>query len=354
MIMVNRGIKGPDLSFYQGDPQDGLFIDFQKMKNWRDENGSGINFVIIKAGQHWWKDPAFDYNWRAAKEAKIPRASYFFLDKDGDGKTQAQLYWDILKADPGEGPLIVDFEWGSGEWEHHLEDFLVELTRLSGYPTERIWIYTGFFYWQDHGPQTQAQKDWFLRHPLWLAWYTDDPADVSVPYPWLMVTLWQKGTTDVWGPDLGVHSLELDWNEFNGDDALFRRYFIYEDETPTPAPPEGGNMHYDVIWSRGVARRTAPTTENSYTGLIYSFGVRVEVIEDNIPDTTDPTNPNKKWVKFSDGRYGASEYPDSAGVARTRMVKVEAPTPGPTEPVIVHKIDIYSDGKIAVDNGDPF
>ena len=93
-------------------------------------------------------------------------------------------------------------------------------------------------------------------------------------------------------------------------------------------------MKYTVVWSNGVSRRTAPTTSNSATTLTpYAFGTITDVVQDNIPDQTDPTNNDKRWVKFADGYYGASNYPDGAG-PKVRMEKV-VETPPPAElPVI--------------------
>lgn len=340
MVLNDQGIKGPDISFYQGDPADGLFVNFQKMKDY------GVFFTIIRAGQHNWKDSAFDYNWNEAKRVGLPRASYFFLDKDGDGKTQARFYWSLIKDDPGEGPLIVDFEWGSGFWPG-LYDFLVELTLLSGYPPNRIWIYTGKYYWQDYGPREQAKLLWFLRHPLWLANYSDTLEADEVPYPWIEPIQWQRGTTIVWGPDLGVHSLELDWNTFNGDIEEWKKYW-FTDYVPTPHEEEGETMKYRVVWSKGIARRTAPHTgradEGTYTGLVYAYGAELEVIEDNIPDENDPGNINKKWVKFSDGFFGASEYPTSGGVPAVRMQKIAEPVPVPGDKEIEKGVIYFKDG----------
>ena len=90
-------------------------------------------------------------------------------------------------------------------------------------------------------------------------------------------------------------------------------------------------MKYKVTWSRGVARRTAPhtgtATQATYTGLVYGYAAEVDVVEENIPDALDPTNENKSWIKFADGYYGAAKYPDSLGIPRDRMVKVEEPEP---------------------------
>ena len=359
MQFEDKGIYLADISFYQADPRKKQFIDFQKMKGWRDENGNGLSGVIIKAGQRDYFDPAFAVNRAGARAVGLPRAFYWFLDYAKDGKAQAQFFWDLIKDDPGEGPLIVDFEAGSGSWRHHLEDFIVELQQLSKYSADRIWIYTGYYYWMDFGPQTTNEQMWFIPYRLWLAAYTEHVDLVKVPRPWLTATMWQKGTTIAYGPDLGVLSLEIDFDVFNGDRALFNRYFItdYVPDVPQEEEPTGGNedMQYKVIWSEGVARRKAPhtgtSTEMTYTGLKYLNGATVDVVQDNIPDQLDPNNQHKVWVKFADGYYGASEYPTSAGVPAVRMEKITEPTPAPG-PTIVHTIDIYSDGKVALDGGE--
>lgn len=336
MEFQDRGIKGPDISFYQGSPRNNQFVDFQKMK------AAGVDFVIIRAGQYTYEDTAFAVNWKNAKEAGIPRAAYFFLDKDGDARKQAQFFWSLMQPDPGEGPLIVDFEGGSGDGEH-LYNFLYEFSRLSQYPDERIWIYTGYYYWLEF-TFNDTFRSWFDGFPLWIAWY-ESVDRVQVPYPWTKAVMWQRGVTIVWGPDYGVHSLELDWNSFNGGVEEFQKYFKTD---YVPTPNEGGNvMQYKVVWPQGVARRAGPaTTYSSYVNgvpLTYPSGTVAEVVEENIPDAVDPINTHKKWVKFSDGRYGASEYPDSTGVPRVRMQKIEDPAPVPERRAYSLKVEGYKE-----------
>ena len=328
MQFNDQRINGPDLSFYQTlrDEHGNIIahVDFDKMKSY------GVHYAIFKAGQRNYIDPDFKYNWGEAKRVGLARAAYWFLDYRASGTAQAELFWALLKDDPGEGPLIVDFEMGSGFWKNHLEDFIVRLQVLSGYAPDRIWIYTGYYYWKDLGPQTAAEVLWFLAYGLWLAAYANRPDNVLVPAPWPTAHMWQRGTTIVWGPDLGVHSLELDWNTFNGDITEWKKYWITDN---LPTPPEGGNMKYKVMWSGGVARRTAPHTgtssQNTYTGKVYLNQEEVEVIEDNIPDANDPANANKIWVKFADNLFGAAEYPNSSGVPSVRMVQIEEPIPDP-------------------------
>lgn len=322
-----KGIFGPDIAFWEGNPQFNQFVDFEKMR------ASGATFVIVKASQHHYPDPAFAYNWKAAKQAGLLRAAYHFLDVDADGKSQAQTYWNLIKADPGEGPLIVDFESGSGGGKL-LYDFLAELLILSGYPPERIWIYTGYYYWIEHTGDDTFRK-WFSKFGLWLSWYADLDI-VEVPYPWTAAAMWQK-TSSYNGPSMGTVSKEVDYNEFNGDVAEFTKYFnVNSGEVPlppepTPEPTTGGNtmVQYKVVWSQGVTRHTIPSAFN-YSPLFYMNGTVVDVIEENIPDHDDPTNTNKVWVKFADGYYGAAQYPTSAGVPAIRMEKIADPTPVPT------------------------
>jgi GH25 family lysozyme M1 (1,4-beta-N-acetylmuramidase) len=340
-----RGILGPDISFYQGNPRNNLFVDFEKMKAWRNEDGHGPSFVIVKAGQRDYPDPAFAYNWTAAKAAGLLRAAYWFLDDERDGKSQAQYFWNLLRADPGEGPLVVDFEQGSGEDWNKLYDFLVEIQRLSGYPTSRIWIYTAYYYWMDHGPRTQAERLWFLRHPLWLAWYTEDPEDVLVPYPWIEAVMWQKGTP-VLGLAMGAHSLEIDYNEFNGDIAEFTKYWNVNAGDPVEPEPEepneGGNMQYKVVWSRGASVRPEPAISNDPLATL-AVNAIVDVVQDHIPDMDDPTNENKQWVRLTSGLFVASDYPDSLGVPRVRLEKIVEPVPAPEQRAFSFKVEGYKE-----------
>lgn len=80
---------------------------------------------------------------------------------------------------------------------------------------------------------------------------------------------------------------------------------------------------YQVVWDNGVSKRLRPTTSAASTGTAVPKDAIVDVAEDNIPDETYPTNPNRIWVRFSDNTYGASKY-DSV-----RMIDV---TPPPVDP----------------------
>ena len=83
----------------------------------------------------------------------------------------------------------------------------------------------------------------------------------------------------------------------------------------------GGSMQYQVTWDTGVTKRLAPTTSSLPAPIpnVYPDNKIVDVMQDNIPDQTYPTDVNKIWVKFPDGTFGASKY------GSVRMVLVTPP-----------------------------
>ena len=98
-----RSIFGPDVSFYQDDPSTPQEINFDRMNLTTD-------FVIVRAGQNLWVDSDFKNNWRRAKEAHLPRGSYWFYDSRAEPKEQAELWVNLLGGDMGELPLFLDLE----------------------------------------------------------------------------------------------------------------------------------------------------------------------------------------------------------------------------------------------------
>ena len=201
-----------DVSFWQGE------IDFKKM------SASGISGVIIRAGQAVWKDRKFDDNWKGAREAGLPRGSYWFYDSRARPKDQAELWCEALKRDPGELPFVVDYEENYGGryagWRN-LYDFIEHL-KARRVPAEKIWIYTGYWYWMAKGPKTAAQLNYFKQYPLHIASYTTDPRRVRIPKPWTDAVMWQYGTP-VEGVVRGVSSKEIDMNKFTGTESDFQR-----------------------------------------------------------------------------------------------------------------------------------
>lgn len=230
---------GADVSFWQDDPTTPRFIDFKKM-------AEGLDFVIIRAGQNLWSDMVFSRSWKEAREAGIPRGSYWFYDSRAAPKRQAEKYIETLDGDFGELPLVADFEdnyGGSFGTIWHLHDFLERLKQLV--PGKPIMIYTGYYYWREKisliPSSEKSRVQYFSQYDLWLAWYGVPQAMVIAPEPWRNLggwTLWQY-TSSGDGRKYGVESKEIDLNFFNGSVEQFRAHFGLDEK---PIPPVSGKI----------------------------------------------------------------------------------------------------------------
>lgn len=235
-ISILRVVLVLDVSKYQG------LISFGKM------GLAGVMGVIIKCGQGMALDPFFLTSWAKAKAAGMPRGTYWFYDSRVDPEEQAKKWANMISIDAGELYHWLDLEEnyngpykGWKNWKIFLQEFM----QLSKLPASKIGIYTGYYYWIANSPTTVADLNWFAQFWLWLAWYTTNPANVIIPKPWTKLMLWQYGTMGVDGKTAngekyGVESLEVDENNFNGDEDEYRKFFGLSGVV-TP-PPNGGAM----------------------------------------------------------------------------------------------------------------
>lgn len=332
MNIDDNGIFGFDVSIYQDNNYTPQQIDFVKMREY------GASFVVIKAGQGNYADPDFAYNWSEAKKAGLPRSSYFFLDKDFDAREQARKYWSLIKNDMGEGFLFVDFETGSGDWDT-LYNFLQELKTLSGLPSSRIGIYTGYYYWIDNGPTLDASIAWFKQFVLWLSWYTDYPAIVKIPPPWdeSLLVLWQKGTPAI-GIEAGVESKEIDYNVFNGDAEKFKLIF---NSIPVEPPPTGEEVilyYADLKANYNSNVRTVPSLSGAVVSVL-TGPLTVSIVS----EATQADGYN--WYKISS--------PVTGYIALTTSYTNFRPAPPVNAPTLLYTIEFYSDGRLVI-NGEPY
>ncbi|MEN9563282.1 MAG: hypothetical protein RIR73_1526 [Chloroflexota bacterium] len=276
---------GPDVSFYQDDPQTPQGINFIKMR----ENAY---YVIVRAGQNVWGDRDFKVNWREAKAAGLPRGSYWFYDSRVDPKVQAEKWVSMFDGDFGELPLWGDFEdvyngpfKGWKNWYNFLER-VKELIPAG----KEIGVYTGYYYWRENTAGVgipNASLNYFKQYPLWIANY--GTASPLVPQPWATWTLWQF-TDNGDGTAYGVESLNIDLNYFNGDvNALRQRFGL--SNTPLP-PPSLPSKNYRVTTS-SLKVREGPGLSFSQIGSI-TLNEVVEKLDENSDGT---------WLKIrkSDG-----------------------------------------------------
>ncbi len=289
-------VIGPDVSFYQDDPETPQGIDFIKMR-------ASAGYVIIRAGQNSWVDSDFKVNWREAKLAGLPRGSYWFYDSRTEPKKQAELWVQQFGGDFGELPLFADFEesyMGPYRGWRNWYTFLERLKTLVG--TKEIAIYTAYYYWRDNAPNATTQApslNYFLQYPLWIANY--GATDPLVPLPWKKGEwlFWQYTETGD-GALFGVESKGIDLNYFNGDLAAFRTRFNLS-ETPIPEPepepipdddtPTG--ITYLVTASPSLKVREGPGTTYDAIGLLYPDEIVEEI----------NANSDRTWLKVrkSDG-----------------------------------------------------
>ncbi|MBE7436695.1 MAG: SH3 domain-containing protein [Anaerolineales bacterium] len=273
-------VIGPDVSFYQDDPETPQGINFTRMRQ-------HAQFVIVRAGQNLWGDRDFKANWRGAKAAGLPRGSYWFYDSRIDPKQQAEKWVSMFEGDFGELPLFGDFEdtynGGYRGWKHWY-DFLERVKQLIP-SNKEIGVYTGYYYWLENTVGVSiptASLNYFKQYPLWIAAY--NPTGPSVPKPWDDWTLWQF-TDNGDGAVYGVESLNIDLNYFNGDeDAFEQRFGVTLGPAPEPTPP-GKNYRVTV---NSLKVRSGPGLSFGQIGSIKLNEV-VERLE---------SNPDETWHKI--------------------------------------------------------
>lgn len=273
-------ITGPDISFYQDDPQTPQGVNFTKMRE-------SAPFVIVRAGQNLWGDRDFKANWNGAKAAGLPRGSYWFYDSRIDPKLQAEKWASMFEGDFGELPHFGDFEdayngpyKGWKHWHNFLERFKQLLPA-----NKEIGVYTGYYYWRENtvaAGMPAASLNYFKQYPLWIAAY--NPTAPLIPKPWDHWTFWQF-TDNGDGVVHGVESLNIDLNYFNGDLAAFEQRFGVVVGPPTPPPPPGKNYRVTVA---SLKVREGP-------GL--SFNQLGSVKLNEVVERLD-VNPDNAWLKI--------------------------------------------------------
>lgn len=323
-ISIPTQVQLADVSFWQAD------IDFNAMR------AAGVSGVIVRAGQRSWVDARFVENWGKARNAEIPRGSYWFYDSRDTPKNQAALWASLIVDDPGELVHACDLEenyGGSYGKATHIHDFVNYFQDLSRLPDDRIANYTGYYWWI----QRIGNDPFFKRFPLWLASYT--AANVArVPPPWTEtdLLLWQY-TSSGNGAAVGVGSKEIDLSWFNGDRAAFSKRFGLDTVLPTET-----TMNYQAIGN--ITIRTGPGV--SYTNATVG-GVSQYVLPGDILETDLPIGGWAHIRKIT--RAGADVPLAPVSWCGTAYLKEIVDTPTVT---LKHTVEVYSDGSLKID-GNP-
>lgn len=207
-----------DVSFYQA------VIDWAKMR-------LKARKVIIRAGQNLWIDIKFKVNYFNSKINGFLRGIYWFFDGRVSPGAQAALLVALIRDDPPELGIWIDWERNYGGAHEGLKNVVAmmqEIERLL--PGVQVGLYTGYYFFiENSNPITNFfQYAYLATRKLWLAFYAE-LAKVLIPKIWTQMTYWQKGTPAV-GKDWGVETIEIDMNE------------DMEGGEPEPQPEPGGAM----------------------------------------------------------------------------------------------------------------
>lgn len=276
LIVTEKDI--PDVSFWQGE------IDYVVMTSKTDS-------IIVRTGQHKYPDPQFERNYTQSRG--MFRGLYDFYDDRVSPKEQADRIVAQIGEDFPEMELYIDWERSYGGRYGGLANvvsLMQEIERRR--PQIKCGLYTGYYWFRaNSNPIAHASQYAYLRtRPLWLAWYTDNPADVLIPAPWTHLTLWQYGTPV---EDYGQQSFEIDKNYFNGTlREFYTRYGVVEPVPPVPGEP----MYFKVVSTpSNINIRSSPGVFDNDLG----DGNENNLIFNDIVETDDipVTLSNVTWRK---------------------------------------------------------
>lgn len=300
MSQIERA-KGVDISVWQDNNSTPQMFDPWKARS------MGATFAGIKVSQANWADPDYAQNW-ANLRGVLYRMPYHFLTWDVSPFRQAEVFWSLLERDPGELPLICDFEW----WRvvpanamDMLYNFTYRLKQLSD-PLEKG-VYSSFQFWKESGSAAEYWKQFCL-------WLCDITGPVEVPLPWETYDFHQF-TFKLPGPAWGAESLDLDGDYYNGTLAqMMARFklaplFGLEEPEPEPQPEPGAALRLRVLASVLNVRSGSGTGYPVVGSLRRGEVIEVEGVDGG--DAWVRTSHGWACVRNAFGRYmeAAEELP---------------------------------------------
>ena len=188
---------GIDVSVHNGS------VDWPKVK------AAGFTFAYAKCSEgEDYRDPSWTkQRVTDLRAAKIQFGPYHYLRPRAGRSGGTEARWFVKNAyaagwgKTGDLRPVLDFEETSlppAQTIAYLKQAVDEVVRLTG---RKPIIYTGSYFWNDHGGKTS----WGC--PLWLAAY--DVTAPKLPNAWREWTIWQYTAT---GPVKGVSSANVDQN----------------------------------------------------------------------------------------------------------------------------------------------
>jgi lysozyme len=223
-------------------PNAALGIDvslWQKHIDWNKVKAAGISFAFIKATEgDKIVDPLFATNWKNARAAGVLRGAYHFFRANLDPVAQANQVINLLKADLGEIPVVLDVESLDGQTaDTVIANAETWLARVEQALKIKPILYTRAFFVKDRLKNAVGQyPTWGSRYPLWVAHYTTAPNPL-LPIGWGNWRFWQYTQT---GAVDGVTTGNVDRNYYNGTAAELGAWL--QTVMPKAAPPAGNTI----------------------------------------------------------------------------------------------------------------
>lgn len=312
----------PDVSFWQGD------IDWDLMASKTDTIG-------IRAGQRNWPDTKFIRNYTEAKRRRMRRLVYWFCDDRESPGSQAKLLLDLIGNDPPEMGVYPDWEKSFGGAFRGLPNVVSMMEAIErGLPMCEVGLYTGFWWFVEHSNVILNinQYNYLKNKPLWLAWYTDNPAEVKIPGAvWTKLTHWQKGTPAV-GRAYGADSEEIDMNVPNMTNTEFYTRYGTGDPVPDPDPEDPMPTLFGEVIVTELNIRPVAGTVFASLGKLKQY------------DLIEASEEVGGWWKLTSIKRGSIQVPLPASVCYAYegltngyirdLSPSPDPTPAPSLPVI--------------------
>jgi lysozyme len=201
-------VHGTDVAKYQNEIE------------WRTVGRGGIRFAFIKATEGGDRvDDYFHANWRAAREAGIPRGAYHFYYFCRPAHEQAEWFIRNVPRDPHALPPVLDMEWNpfsptcktrppAATVQSEMRIFLEMVERHYG---RKPIIYTSIDFYEDN------RLHEFHGYPWWLRSVSAHPIERYAGRPFLF---WQYTGT---GVIPGIEG-DTDINVFHGTEAQWRQW----------------------------------------------------------------------------------------------------------------------------------
>ncbi|HEY8780867.1 MAG TPA: GH25 family lysozyme [Mucilaginibacter sp.] len=208
-IPTNYKIHGIDVSFYQG------MIDWQKVKNMR-EDSVHIGFAFIKATEGLWLvDPYFRRNWREGQKAGITCGAYHFFWPEKSGKLQAMFFLQYVKSLKGRLPPTVDIEVldrvPPAKMRLELNAFLKQVESQTKI---KPIIYTPLKFYRDY------LRGYFDNYNFWIAHYSEPELNLGDTALW---EFWQHSDK----AKVNGIPYVVDFDVFNGDSLAFKKLLVH-------------------------------------------------------------------------------------------------------------------------------